>query len=47
MDITGRSNATVKRYLQILRVIGFAEFRGASKTGRYFITKDALSKISK
>jgi len=45
MDITGRSNATVKRYLQILRVIGFVEFRGASKTGRYYITEEALNKI--
>lgn len=45
MDATGKSIATVKRYLQILREINFIEFRGAAKTGRYYLTNQYEKKI--
>ncbi len=38
MKNTGKSNASVKRYLQILKAIDLIEFKGSAKTGRYFIT---------
>jgi predicted transcriptional regulator len=44
---TGKSNATVKRYLQILKTIGLIEFKGAAKSGKYFITIKALTKMNK
>jgi hypothetical protein len=44
MDATGKSNATVKRYLQLLREINFIEFKGSTKTGRYFLTNQAVKK---
>ncbi len=44
---TGKSNATVKRYLQILKIVNMIVFAGAPKTGKYFITKSAASKIKK
>ena len=47
MNKTGKSNATVKRYLQILRTIQFIEFRGAAKTGKYYLTQKALAEIAK
>ena len=42
---TGKSNASVKRYLQILKTIDLIEFKGAAKTGKYFITSTLFSKI--
>jgi DNA-binding IclR family transcriptional regulator len=45
MNKTGKSNATVKRYLQILKTINFIEFKGAAKTGKYYITQEALAKL--
>jgi len=45
MDATGKSNATVKRYLQVLREISLIEFKGAAKTGRYYLTDNAVKKI--
>ena len=45
MSKIGKSNAQVKRYLQILRTINFIEFKGASKTGKYYITPKLLAKI--
>ena len=45
MDATGKSNATVKRYLQVLREINFIEFKGAAKTGKYFLTNQAEIKL--
>lgn len=45
MDATGKSNATVKRYLQVLREINFIEFKGAAKIGRYYLTNQAEKKI--
>lgn len=47
MDATGKSNATVKRYLQVLRGIEFIEFKGAAKTGRYYLTNRYVKKIKK
>ncbi len=47
MRKTGKSNATVKRYLQILKTIDLIEFKGAAKTGKYSITPKALTKINK
>ena len=47
MNKTGKSNATVKRYLQILKTIDFIEFKGAAKTGKYYMTRTALHKIQK
>ena len=47
MSKIGKSNAQVKRYLQILRTIHLIEFKGAAKTGKYFITPYALAKIKK
>ncbi len=45
MDATGKSNATVKRYIQVLREINFIEFIGAAKTGRYYLTNQSEKKI--
>ena len=45
MDATGKSNATVKRYLQVLREINYIEFKGSAKTGRYYLTNQAEKKI--
>jgi DNA-binding IclR family transcriptional regulator len=45
MDATGKSNATVKRYLQLLRQINFIDFKGASKTGRYYLTNQVQNKL--
>ncbi|MFN6380663.1 MAG: RNA-binding domain-containing protein [Flavobacteriales bacterium] len=47
MDATRKSNATVKRYLQVLREAKLIEFKGAAKTGRYYLTKEATKKIQK
>jgi ATP-dependent DNA helicase RecG len=47
MDKTGKSNATVKRYLQTLKELELVEFRGAAKTGKYFVKPKALAKIKK
>ena len=44
MNKTGKSSATVKRYLQILKAINFVEFKGVPKIGKYYITQDALVK---
>ena len=50
MQKTHKSNATAKRYLQILREAGIVEFIGAAKSGKYYIkpkvmikTKETLS----
>jgi DNA-binding IclR family transcriptional regulator len=45
MNAIGKSNATAKRYLQILKTIDLIEFKGAAKTGKYFITPIALAKM--
>jgi ATP-dependent DNA helicase RecG len=47
MNKTRKSNATVKRYLQILKTINLIEFKGAAKTGRYFIIPKVLTEIKK
>jgi len=47
MSKTGKSNATVKRYLQILKTIEFIEFKGAAKTGKYLISSKAAAKLIK
>jgi DNA-binding IclR family transcriptional regulator len=47
MEVTKKSNATVKRYLQILKTIGLIEFRGSAKTGKYYLTNDAIKKLKK
>lgn len=36
-----KSQRTIERYLKILRKSNLIEFRGASKTGRYFLTQNA------
>jgi len=35
MSKTSKSNATVKRYLNILKTIDLIEFKGAAKTGKF------------
>lgn len=45
MESTGKSNATAKRYLQILKEIGLVEFKGAAKTGKYHFTAKAERKL--
>ncbi|MCD4698199.1 MAG: winged helix-turn-helix transcriptional regulator [Bacteroidales bacterium] len=35
MSKTSKSNATVKRYLNILKTIDLIEFKGATKTGKF------------
>ena len=40
-----KSLRTVQRYLQLLKAIGLIEFKGAAKTGRYFLTKDMHDKL--
>ena len=45
MESTGKSNATAKRYLQILREVGLVEFKGAAKTGKYHLTAKAERKL--
>jgi len=47
MEATGRSNATVKRYLQTLKNIGLIEFKGSPKTGKYFITSTTAKKLNR
>ncbi len=47
MQKTGKSNATAKRYLQILKTTGLIEFKGAAKTGKYFTISKALTKKNK
>jgi ATP-dependent DNA helicase RecG len=42
----GKSHRTVQRYLQILKAIGFIEFRGVPKSGKYFTTQKAMDRIS-
>jgi ATP-dependent DNA helicase RecG len=38
-ELLNKSLATTERYLKILKVNEYVEFRGASKTGGYFIKK--------
>jgi ATP-dependent DNA helicase RecG len=45
MERTGKSNAQVKRYLQTLKTLRLIEFQGASKTGRYYLTKKMKAKL--
>ena len=47
MDKTGKSNATVKRYLQTLKEVGLIEFKGAAKTGKYFVKTKSLARIKR
>jgi DNA-binding IclR family transcriptional regulator len=47
LNTTGKSNPTVKRYLQILKAIGLVKFVGSPKTGKYNITEQALNKITR
>lgn len=47
IDAVGKSHRTIQRYLQILKTINFVEFRGAAKTGRYFLTDNTLKKIKR
>jgi ATP-dependent DNA helicase RecG len=44
---TNKSSATVKRYLQTLKAARLIEFKGAAKTGKYFVNKSVLGKIKK
>jgi len=46
MKKIGKSNATVKRYLRILKILNLVEFRGSAKTGKYFLTQKAKRKIT-
>lgn len=46
MSKTGKSNATVKRYLHKLKALHLAEFKGAAKTGKYYINEKVKSKIN-
>lgn len=45
MERTGKSNAQVKRYLQTLKALDLIEFRGAPKTGKYYLTKKLKLKL--
>lgn len=45
MEATGKSQATVKRYLQTLKELKLITFKGAAKTGRYYLTADARRRI--
>jgi DNA-binding IclR family transcriptional regulator len=45
MEVTKKSNATVKRYLKLLKTINLIEFRGSAKTGKYYITEAATKKL--
>ena len=47
MGSTGKSNAQVKRYIRILRAMDLIEYRGAPKTGGYFLTEKMKSKLPK
>jgi ATP-dependent DNA helicase RecG len=42
-----KSKPTTERYIKILKEIKIIEFRGAPKTGGYYLTKSVLSKIKK
>lgn len=44
MGVTNKSNATVKRYLQLLKAIQAIEFRGSVKTGKYYLTDKMVKK---
>ncbi|WP_269240004.1 hypothetical protein [Flavobacterium limnophilum] len=44
MGVTNKSNATVKRYLQLLKAIQAIEFRGSVKTGKYYLTEEMVKK---
>lgn len=41
----GKSKPTVERYLKLAKLIGVIEFRGAPKTGGYFLTKKMKEKL--
>jgi len=43
---TGKSIATVKRYIQTLKSIGLIEFKGSSKTGKYFLTAKVANRLN-
>jgi ATP-dependent DNA helicase RecG len=45
MNATGTSRATIVRYTQILKELDILEFRGAPKTGGYYITKRFKKKL--
>lgn len=47
MNKIGKSKATLKRYLLILKTIDIVEIKGTTRNGRYFIKKDALIKLKK
>lgn len=41
----GKSKPTVERYLKLAKLLGLIEFRGASKTGGYYLTKKMKEKL--
>ena len=45
IEKTGKSIATVKRHIQILNKLYIIEFKGAAKTGKYFLTESFRKKI--
>ena len=42
-----KAKATTERYIKLLRTMGLIEFKGAPKTGGYFLSEKANNKISK
>lgn len=47
MNKTGKSNASAKRFLKILKTIDLVEFKGTAKAGKYFIKPNALFKMKR
>ncbi len=41
----GKSEPTIKRYLKILKKLGFIEYKGARKAGGYYITEKMKAKL--
>ena len=47
IESIGKSHRTVQRYLQILKTLDLIEFKGASKTGKYYLTKKMKEKLKR
>ncbi len=45
IESIGKSHRTVQRYLQILKTLDLIEFKGAAKTGKYYLTKNMRAKL--
>ena len=41
----GKSKPSIERYLRTAKEVGIIEFKGAPKTGGYFLTKKMQSKV--